>query len=406
MPKVGKNIYKRKVDNRWEGRIKTGRSLGRTHYISVYGRSYAEVCSKMDQVRVTMANKSTPIEKKEDLLLSDAGTNWIESNKDLRKESSIVKYEDMLRNYVIPTLGQKYISDISTEDIEDLITQLKLHGGKKHQGLSLSTLAQVLSVLSSIRKYALRNHYVVGYTTETIVIKKNKNEIRVFNSKEVDKLVSYLTPIVEAPSNIDSSNALTALGVLLALSTGIREGEVCAMKWDNINLQEKTMKVTETLKRIRGRGAKRGEPKTKIVITEPKSENSKRSIPLPDTIIELLKPHYKKGAFILTGDAEKFVEPRTLQYRFKSILKNCGIDDANFHALRHTYATTYVEHNSDYKALAELLGHASVTTTMDKYVHPTRESKARGMEVLAGIIFSVRTRHKEKTNRQKPCCRQ
>ena len=128
------------------------------------------------------------------------------------------------------------------------------------------------------------------------------------------------------------------------------------------------------------------ECKTEVKIIEPKSKHSIRTIPLPDVLVEHLKPYIRPKGFLLTGDKDRYIEPRVMQNRFKRILKKCGIEDANFHATRHTFATRCVELGFDIKSLSEILGHASVTITMNKYVHPTMELKAENMNRLTGLF--------------------
>ena len=133
-----------------------------------------------------------------------------------------------------------------------------------------------------------------------------------------------------------------------------------------------------------------GEKKTKVVITTPKSECSIRTIPLPDSISQLLQKNRKGDeTFFLTGMREKYVEPRTMENRFKKVLMKAGIDEANFHALRHTFATRCIELGFDIKSLSEILGHASVNITLNRYVHPSIELKQKNMNMLSDL-FAVR----------------
>lgn len=201
--------------------------------------------------------------------------------------------------------------------------------------------------------------------------------IRVFSLEEEKQLLEYLQ------NNMD----LPALGILLCLFTGIRIGELCAMKWDDINLDERKMSVGKTMQRIRSSSAL--ERKTEVRIFEPKSICSVRIIPLPDVLIGLLEKFYISGAFLLTGSNSHFIEPRTMQNRFKKILAACGIEDANFHAIRHTFATRCVELGFDTKSLSEILGHASVAITMNRYVHPTMTLKRENMNRFSEL-FTVK----------------
>ena len=385
MSRVGKNIYKRK-DNRWEGRIKAGCRNGRTIYKSVYAKTYGEVRTKMDKAIVEMVREAPDISGNKSLSFRKASELWLESIKNKRKESSIVKYEDLLRCYLLPKLGDKEISKIEPKELDALITALGISGGKKRKGLSSTTLRQILSVTSSIRKYALKEGYAVGYSTDNIIIKKKKREIHVLSDIDRQKLVNYLKAVINNKNSSDKE-ILTTVGVLLSLLTGIREGELCALKWDNIDIKAKALRIESTMKRIRVSDKSSSGTKTRVIITAPKSESSKRDIPLPDHLVEILKPYYKEGAFLLTGSSNKYVEPRTLQNRFRSILRKCGISETNFHVLRHSFATAYFESNADTKSLSEILGHASVVITMDMYVHPSRSSKAANMEKVADSFW-------------------
>ena len=174
------------------------------------------------------------------------------------------------------------------------------------------------------------------------------------------------------------------LGIYLSLFTGIRIGELCALKWENINLYEKMLYVKKTMQRIQTYDMLQ---KTKVIISSPKSACSLREIPLPDFLCNMLKK-YKRADdyFLLSGSVQEYVEPRALQYKFKKIIKDCGLTDVNFHALRHTFATRCVEAGFEIKTLSEILGHSSVKITLDRYVHSSMELKRKNMEKLVSII--------------------
>ena len=191
-------------------------------------------------------------------------------------------------------------------------------------------------------------------------------------SKEVqDRLVKYLL------TDID----YTKLGILLCLYTGIRIGELCAMRLDDILINEKTIRVTKAIQRLQT--LSNTDTKTRIVVTDPKSLSSQRKIPLPDFLISIIvNLNYRSNAYILTGTNERYIEPRTLEYRFKAILKKCGLGNYKFHQLRHRFATQCVELGFDIKCLSEILGHSSVNITLNRYVHSTMELKKNNMAKL------------------------
>ena len=172
--------------------------------------------------------------------------------------------------------------------------------------------------------------------------------------------------------------------MLICLYTGIRIGELCALQWDDISLEKKTLHIQKTMLRIQTDDENQ---KTKVVITPPKSSCSVRTIPVQDILVEYLA-RFEEGpdAYLLTGSAEKYIEPRTMQNRFKSVLNKCGIHSANFHALRHTFATRCVEAGFDVKSLSEILGHSSVNITLNRYVHPTMEMKRSNMNRLSEFL--------------------
>ncbi|MBR1485871.1 MAG: site-specific integrase, partial [Synergistaceae bacterium] len=178
---------------------------------------------------------------------------------------------------------------------------------------------------------------------------------------------------------------LTALGILLSLFTGLRIGELCALKWSDFSFADKEFRVQRTMQRLHNLN-ENSVRKTFIEIDAPKSPCSLRKIPIPGELIKYLKSFYVEGAFVLSGSKNKFVEPRTMENRFKSVLKKCGVEQINFHALRHSFATRCVELGFDVKSLSEILGHANVNITLNRYVHPSMKLKHVNMNKLNRFI--------------------
>lgn len=177
------------------------------------------------------------------------------------------------------------------------------------------------------------------------------------------------------------------LGVFICLYTGIRIGELCALQWKNVSLAEKTIKIEHTMQRLQS-GDLHSQKKTKITITEPKSCAAVRTIPLPDFMIEKIRLFIgSPNSYILSKESKTVIEPRTMQNKFKSYLKEARIENANFHSLRHTFATRCIEVGFDVKTLSEILGHSSVKMTLDKYVHSSLQLKRNNMEKLKPAIM-------------------
>lgn len=161
----------------------------------------------------------------------------------------------------------------------------------------------------------------------------------------------------------------TNISVLLCLFTGLRVGELCGLKWSDIDFQNGTVSVCRTVQRINKHG------KSEVAIGSPKSKSSVRIVPIPDFLLAILKAKRKGDDFYIITGTSKPTEPRTMQNRFKSILKTCGIRNVNFHLLRHTYATICIENGFDPKTLSELLGHADASITLNRYVHLSMQMK-------------------------------
>lgn len=373
MPRKGENIYKRK-DGRWEGRYIKGHTEGKAQYGAVYARSYRDVKKKLDDAKKRQTEKPNTARAGN---VSDIGNRWLSDMSGTLKVSSVNKYDDLLRCYILPEFGESELSEITNQNIIDFTSTLLLSGGTKRQGLAPSTVAEVLSAMNSIRLYALRRDCMVSFSPECIHIKREQKDIRVFSLEEQNCILEYLQ------ENMD----LTALGILLCLFTGIRIGELCALKWEDVSIPAKRMQVKRTMQRIRVDGSEKR--KTEVRIFEPKSASSIRTIPLPEAIVGLLEEYYKPGTYFLTCEQDRFVEPRTMQNRFKAVLSSCNIADANFHAIRHTFATRCIELGFDVKTLSEILGHSSVAITMNRYVHPTMALKSENMNRLSGL-FTVK----------------
>lgn len=361
MSRRGENIYKRK-DGRWEGRyIKSRDAENKALYGYLYGKSYAEVKDKLKNIKIQDIHDNN-----KSVLFSEIAKEWYELKRLNVKESTLARYKSVLENHIIPLLGTYYISLISPKIIQDYLNQLK------SKGFSAKTVNDVLIVIKNIFKFAELKGIRINVALNTITVKQMKNRIETLTALDENKLRHYLL------EHMDNKN----LGILLCLFTGIRIGELCALKWSDIDIKEKIISIDKTMIRIQ-RTLDCKMSKTKVVITSPKSEDSKRIIPISDSLIKILGSFKQnKTAYILTGFVDKYIEPRNMQYHFKSVLKKCGIKNYKFHTLRHTFATRCVENGFEIKSLSEILGHSSIKITLDRYVHTSIDLKRKEMEKL------------------------
>lgn len=373
MARKGENIYKRK-DGRWEARFIKSYQFGKAVYGSVYGKSYSEVKKKRLEAMTNLKRSAKAEESSTQPDLRQVSSMWLDSLRSTCKVSTIVKYSNQLEKHILPIFGNNRLSEISNEALIDFGNTLLASDNE----LSTKSVSDIISRMKSIRKYALIHGHEVGFVPECITIPQKKKTIRVLSLEEETVLLDFLKKHLD----------LTSLGIMICLFTGIRIGELCALTWNNISLDTKKLSVKRTMQRLQNL-EKDAPTKTYINIDEPKSKCSIRTIPIPDNIMADLHRAYVNDAFVLTGSRISYVEPRTMENRFKSILEKCGIEDANFHVLRHSFATRCVEVGFDIKSLSEILGHANVNITLNRYVHPTMELKRENMDKLSAL-FAVR----------------
>ena len=374
MPKRGENIYKRK-DGRWEARVIKGYDeQGKALYSYYYGRSYKEAKEKIFS-SFAYINSGNENKSSSKILFNALLDAWLEDRAEKLKKSSYAKYFNLLKNHIRPSLGHMLLTEINESVITIFIAE-KLMKGKvnSQEGLSSKTVKDIGTIIKAVLRYARKE----GFLSDEIQInltypKQAVKEMRVLTKEEQTIFEKYLCV------DIDESK----LGILLCLYTGLRIGEICALTWDDISLDSHTLTVSRTVQRIQNTG-KTDSTKTNVLITEPKSIYSNRTIPVPDCLIatlESFKPLFS-NAYVITGKIERYIEPRTYQNRFKSYIAASGIRDANFHSTRHTFATRCVELGFEIKSLSEILGHSSVNITLNRYVHPSFDMKRTNMNKL------------------------
>lgn len=309
-----------------------------------------------------------------DKTIRDIAYEWLLTKKNLIKKSSYNKYKNILESYILCEVGDCLLEKLNESQLVCLFQKLMVEGGRNGKGLSPRTLTEVLCIIRNILDYARNLGYYVPATGRRIVIRSKQPKIRTFNKVERTTLVHYLM------NNYSRKN----LGILICLFTGIRIGELCALQWDNISFPENILHVRHTIQRIQLDPPELS--KTEVVLSSPKSMSSNRDIPLNDTFAGFLYKHKEKG-YVLTGDPEKYLEPRVMQYHFHKVLKECNIESVNFHTLRHSFATSCIELGFDIKSLSEILGHTTVNITMNRYVHPSMEMKKQNMQRLTELFL-------------------
>lgn len=351
--------YQRK-DGRWECRLQLGSENGRKKYRSFYGTTCEEAEYKMIKATQSAVKDETAITE---MTVKELALEWLCVISTRIKASTAANYRMKIDKHIIPAFGSMVCTALKSLTVSDFIQK------KLKDGLSARYVCDIITVLKSIFRYASREYRINNMIDGIIMPKKAKPDIQIMTPAEKRKLVRY----------VGENHNNSTLGVAMSLYTGMRIGELCALKWEDIDMEKRILTVNHTIQRIQ---SFEGSRKTKVIITEPKSQSSKRQIPIPECLVPILAElKCKADSFVLTGTG-KPIEPRTMQYRFKRILKNAGLSGFRFHCLRHIFASGAVELGFDIKTLSEILGHSSVQITLDRYVHSSFEHKRECMNLM------------------------
>lgn len=363
MARRGEAIYHRK-DGLWEARyLKEITPLGKKKYASVYGHSYREAKEKRQDAldNQLLFQRPTSIRN---FTVSELANEYLYISKTRIKSSTLQRYQGILKNHISPIIGHINVIYLSSLAIHEYSLN------RLESGLAPQSVNTTLIFLKACLKYGHRQYKLP--VPEFSYLSETKKEKRVLSLEEQKKLAAYLS--------IDPD--IYKFGVLLTLYTGLRLGELCALRWSDI--EGSCIKIRQTMQRLQRNDGKG----TVLHIGAPKTDTSVRCIPIPSFLLEQLAYFRELGfgqEYFLGERGQPIAEPRIMQYKFKKYLEEAGVDKANFHALRHSFATRCIELGFDVKSLSEILGHANIQTTLACYVHSSFELKQSNMELLSKI---------------------
>lgn len=368
MPRRGDNIRKR-TDGRWEGRYRVISEDGRKRYLSVYGKTYGEVKEKISAEMYLSGRADSavlqPVRISGNPQVCDIDfcvlmEEWLGEVEQNRKYSTYVKYKKLYTCHIQNVFSSDKLSQMTNGYIQTHLAALEM---------SDATRQNVLAVMKQALRYAEKQY---GYPMPSLMgctMQKRPHSIEVMDRMEQIRLIQFLN------SDMDISKA----GIYLCLFTGIRLGEVCSLKWADIDQNRGLLHVNRTVQRIE---SKEGPTKTVLLESPPKSVFSKRIIPMTDSLLSLLIKFKREGQeYVLQKNRP--MEPRTYQNHFKKYLKQIDAPNYNFHVLRHTFATNCVDSGMDIKSLSEILGHSNVQITLNRYVHPSIDTKRKYLNALS-----------------------
>ena len=290
---------------------------------------------------------------------------WAAQKQQFVKQSTMAAYQLTLANYLVPRFGSH--TDITESDVQQfVITQLD-------KGLRQKTIKDQLIVLKMVYRFGCKQNvfalheWDIHFPTE-----RSKHSISVFTVDQQRRLMRHLT------ENFTFLN----LGVLICLHTGLRIGEICALRWEDIDSENGILQVQRTIERIYILSD--GNKHTELQLSTPKTRNSQREIPLTKDLLRLLKPFRKvvNPQFYVLTNSPKPTEPRTYRNYYRHLLNSLNIPFIKFHGLRHSFATRCIESGCDSKTVSILLGHANISTTLNLYVHPNFDQKKRCIDTM------------------------
>lgn len=296
----------------------------------------------------------------EEKLIKDIIEEWKEDKKQYVKKSTFAAYQLLIQNHILPRFGE--MKEVKEDDIQSFALE------KLNAGLSEKTIKDIIIVLKMILKFAVKNGYL-DYVQIDVKFPTNqqKKELEVFSKSDQKKFMNYLR------DNFTFKN----LGIFICLSTGMRIGEICGLRWQDIDVEDGVIMVKHTLQRIYI--LDESERHTEIILDTPKTSNSIRDIPMSSELLKIMKQFNKvvnDDYFVISNDINP-IEPRTYRNYYKRLCKKLDIPELKFHGLRHTFATRCIEAKGDYKTVSVLLGHSNISTTLNLYVHPNKEQKKK-----------------------------
>lgn len=302
------------------------------------------------------------------ITLKDCLLSYVQAKQPYLKESTYVRYMNLINNHLDNQNGNIPINELTNRDIQNYCDTLL-----KNKVSTIVVREMVLLMKLSLKRDAKINSYQPLFIDLDLPTVAKKKRVSILNRNDQKSIMNYIL----------TNNMQKYCGIMLSLMTGLRIGELCALKWTDIDLKKRVIVVEKTLQRICQKGKK-----SKITITVPKTSNSNREIPISNALYDFLiqiKPS-KRELYFLTS-SNKPTEPRNYRKIYLTLLKKLKINQISFHALRHTFATRLIENKVDIKIVSELLGHSSVNITISIYVHSEFNTKRKAVKTLDNLIL-------------------
>lgn len=316
---------------------------------------------------------------------------WLETYaRPVIKLSTYTSYETYIRGHVKPEIGSLYLNRLTTLDLQKFFNERASEGNLKGDGgLSPKTLRNLRNMLHLALEQAVRERILPYNPIDGVRLPRDhKKEMRVLSLPEQNRLI-WAAKAMPEPA---------AFGIIFTLFTGVRIGELCGLRWENVSMEHKAFRICETRNRLPNHDDRIASATSVITARTAKTDSSLRTVYIMDELYQDLVryrmvqeeirkqyPGYNREGYVFCQENGAPYEPRTYQDLFKRCVRRAGIQDANFHALRHTFATRALEHGMDVVTLSRILGHANPSITLDKYGHTLEEHKKRSVNQMGDI---------------------
>ena len=296
----------------------------------------------------------------------DVSKIWCDAKRPIVKHSTMCAYLLTLQTHLLPWFGT--METIAECDVQQFVID------KCASGLARKTVRDMVAVLKSIVKYG--NKHGIFHFEEWEIEYPTDTENKLLPTLSLNHQRILMNHLIEQPTQQN-------IGVLLALCTGMRIGEVCALQWEDVDYTQRIITVRHTVGRIYNCELKT----TERIHTSPKTKNSCREIPISKQLFQSLKTVRKQSQSpYVVGTSTQSKEPRSYRDYFSRLLKRLNIPHLVFHGLRHTFATRCIESQCDYKTVSVILGHSNVATTLNLYVHPNLSQKKKCIDRMSKFL--------------------
>lgn len=294
---------------------------------------------------------------------------WQADKKQYVKRSTYSAYSLLIANHLLPAFTG--INDVTEILVQDFVLT------KLEQGLSQKSIKDILIVLKMILRFGVKQGYLEHHEIDVkFPTERERQEVEVLSRNNQKYIMEY----------VQSHFTFMNLGIYICLCAGLRIGEVCALVWDDIDVESGVINISKTIQRIYV--IDNGEKHTEVIIDTPKSKNSIREIPIAKDLLKMIKPFKKvvNGRFYVLTNSAQPTEPRTYRNYYKRLMTQLDMPNLKFHGLRHSFATRCIESKCDYKTVSVLLGHSNISTTLNLYVHPNMEQKKKCVEQMFKML--------------------